>query len=25
MKFFPDEIGIGRAGKPIRDDEVARW
>ena len=25
MKFFPDEIGIGRTGKPIRDDQVGRW
>jgi len=25
MKFFADEIGIGRTGKPIRDDDVARW
>jgi formate dehydrogenase len=25
MKFFPDEIGIGRTGKPIRDDVPARW
>jgi formate dehydrogenase len=25
MKFFPDEIGIGRTGKPIRDDKVGRW
>ncbi|HYZ27213.1 MAG TPA: NAD(P)H-dependent oxidoreductase subunit E [Geminicoccaceae bacterium] len=25
LKFFPDEIGIGRTGKPIRDDDVARW
>jgi formate dehydrogenase beta subunit len=25
MKFFPDDIRIGRTGKPIRDDDVARW
>jgi NADH:ubiquinone oxidoreductase subunit F (NADH-binding)/NADH:ubiquinone oxidoreductase subunit E len=25
MKFFPDEIGIGRTGKRIRDDKVGRW
>jgi formate dehydrogenase beta subunit len=25
MKFFADDIGIGRTGKPIRDDNVARW
>jgi formate dehydrogenase beta subunit len=25
MKFFADEIAIGRTGKPIRDDDVARW
>jgi formate dehydrogenase len=25
MKFFQDEIGIGRSGKPIRDDVPARW
>jgi formate dehydrogenase beta subunit len=25
MKFFPDEIGIGRTGKPIRDDNIGRW
>jgi formate dehydrogenase len=25
MKFFADDIGIGRTGKPIRDDDVARW
>jgi formate dehydrogenase beta subunit len=25
LKFFADEIAIGRTGKPIRDDDVARW
>jgi formate dehydrogenase len=25
LKFFPDEIGIARTGKPIRDDDIARW
>jgi formate dehydrogenase beta subunit len=25
MKFFADDIRIGRTGKPIRDDDVARW
>jgi formate dehydrogenase len=25
MKFFPDEIGIGRTGKPIRDNVPGRW
>jgi formate dehydrogenase beta subunit len=25
MKFFADEIAIGRAGKPIRDDPIKRW
>jgi formate dehydrogenase len=25
MKFFAEEIRIGRTGKPIRDDVVGRW
>jgi NADH:ubiquinone oxidoreductase subunit F (NADH-binding)/NADH:ubiquinone oxidoreductase subunit E len=25
MKYFPDDIKIGRTGKSIRDDDVARW
>jgi formate dehydrogenase len=25
MKFFADELRIGRTGKPIRDDVPARW
>ena len=25
MKWFPDEIGIARGGKPIRDDPIKRW
>ena len=25
MKFFADDLRIGRTGKPIRDDEVGRW
>jgi formate dehydrogenase beta subunit len=25
MKFFADDLRIGRTGKPIRDDDVARW
>jgi formate dehydrogenase len=25
MKYFPDDLKFGRAGKPIRDDDVARW
>jgi formate dehydrogenase len=25
LKFFPDELGIARTGKPIRDDPIKRW
>jgi NADH:ubiquinone oxidoreductase subunit F (NADH-binding)/NADH:ubiquinone oxidoreductase subunit E len=25
MKFFADDLRIGRTGRPIRDDDVARW
>jgi NADH:ubiquinone oxidoreductase subunit F (NADH-binding) len=25
MKFFADELRIGRTGKPIRDDVPGRW
>jgi hypothetical protein len=25
VKFFPDEVGIARTGKPIRDNPIKRW
>ncbi|HEX6114409.1 MAG TPA: NADH-ubiquinone oxidoreductase-F iron-sulfur binding region domain-containing protein, partial [Geminicoccaceae bacterium] len=25
MKFFADELTLGRTGKPIRDDVPGRW
>jgi hypothetical protein len=25
LKYFADEVGIARTGKPIRDDPIKRW